>query len=57
MGSQEILILRIRVDLRVTEIKEYCTLPRSPELEPHLQTKHDQEILIDNKIEREGVRR
>ena len=37
MGPKEVLPLRVRVELEVTVIKGYSTLPRSPQIEPHYQ--------------------
>ena len=39
MRAKQILALRVRVDLGVMAMKEYCILPKSPELESHHQIK------------------
>ena len=37
MRPQQVLPLKIKVDLGIMAMKGYSTLPRSPELEPHHQ--------------------
>ena len=38
IGLEQVLPLRVRVDLKVMAMKRYSTLSRAPELESHHQT-------------------